>query len=141
MREHGDYLCYALSLSPDAGHRRIMEPAKANAKLANSQATPVDNESATVAAAKTGDVEAFEALVNRYERKIFRLTQHITQNTEDAQDASQEAFLKAFEHLGNSGQFAVLHLAGAHRRKSGADEAAQTPHERYFTRSGHRNRR
>jgi len=77
-----------------------MEPAKANTKLANSEATPVDNESALVAAAKAGDVDAFEALVNRYERKIFRLTQHITQNTEDAQDASQEAFLKAFEHLG-----------------------------------------
>src|SRR6185437_8072645 len=97
---HGGYLCYALSLSRDAERRQIMEPAKANAKLANSQATPVDNESALVAAAKAGDVDAFEALVNRYERKIFRLTQHITQNTEDAQDASQEAFLKAFEHLG-----------------------------------------
>ncbi|MHB8540266.1 MAG: sigma-70 family RNA polymerase sigma factor [Candidatus Acidiferrales bacterium] len=74
-----------------------MEPA--NAKLASSQATPVDNEAIYVAAAKAGDVAAFEELVNRYERKIFRLAQHITQNTEDAQDVSQEAFLKAFEHL------------------------------------------
>jgi len=74
-----------------------MEPA--NAKLAPSQATPVDNEAIYVAAAKAGDVTAFEELVNRYERKIFRLAQHITQNTEDAQDVSQEAFLKAFEHL------------------------------------------
>jgi len=74
-----------------------MEPA--NAKPANSQATVIDNESSLVAAAKAGDVDAFEALVNRYERKIFRLAQHITQNTEDAQDVTQEAFLKAFEHL------------------------------------------
>jgi len=37
--------------------------------------------------------------VGRYERKIFRLTQNITQNREDAEDAMQEAFLKAFEHL------------------------------------------
>ncbi|MHB8525187.1 MAG: sigma-70 family RNA polymerase sigma factor [Candidatus Acidiferrales bacterium] len=74
-----------------------MEPA--DAKLAPSQATPVDNEAIYVAAAKAGDVAAFEELVNRYERKIFRLAQHITQNTEDAQDVSQEAFLKAFEHL------------------------------------------
>ena len=50
-----------------------------------------------VAAAKSGDVSAFEALVNRYERKIFRLTQNITQNREDAEDAMQEAFLKAYE--------------------------------------------
>jgi RNA polymerase sigma-70 factor, ECF subfamily len=35
-----------------------------------------------------------------YERKIFRLTQNITQNREDAEDAMQESFLKAFEHLG-----------------------------------------
>lgn len=59
-----------------------------------------DNESALVAAAKAGDISAFEALVSRYERKIFRLAQHITQNTEDAEDVSQEAFLKAYEHLG-----------------------------------------
>jgi RNA polymerase sigma-70 factor, ECF subfamily len=58
-----------------------------------------DDESALVAAAKAGDVSAFETLVGRYERKIFRLTQNITQNREDAEDAMQEAFLKAFEHL------------------------------------------
>ncbi len=58
-----------------------------------------DDESALVAAAKAGDITAFETLVGRYERKIFRLTQNITQNREDAEDAMQEAFLKAFEHL------------------------------------------
>jgi RNA polymerase sigma-70 factor, ECF subfamily len=58
-----------------------------------------DDEGALVAAAKSGDVSAFETLVGRYERKIFRLTQNITQNKEDAEDAMQEAFLKAFEHL------------------------------------------
>ncbi|MGH9573770.1 MAG: sigma-70 family RNA polymerase sigma factor [Candidatus Acidiferrales bacterium] len=60
-----------------------------------------DDESALVAAAKAGDVSAFETLVGRYERKIFRLTQNITQNREDAEDAMQEAFLKAYEHLDN----------------------------------------
>src|SRR5271168_4558930 len=58
-----------------------------------------DDEGALVAAAKAGDVSAFETLVGRYERKIFRLTQNITQNREDAEDAMQEAFLKAYEHL------------------------------------------
>lgn len=59
-----------------------------------------DDESALVAAAKAGDISAFETLVGRYERKIFRLAQNITQNREDAEDAMQESFLKAFEHLG-----------------------------------------
>jgi RNA polymerase sigma-70 factor, ECF subfamily len=59
------------------------------------------DEPVLVAAAKSGDTSAFETLVNRYERKIFRLTQNITQNREDAEDAMQEAFLKAYEHLGD----------------------------------------
>jgi RNA polymerase sigma-70 factor, ECF subfamily len=59
-----------------------------------------DDEPQLVASAQTGNIEAFETLVERYERKIFRLTQNITQNREDAEDAMQESFLKAFEHLG-----------------------------------------
>jgi len=59
------------------------------------------DEPVLVAAAKAGDESAFETLVGRYERKIFRLTQNITQNREDAEDAMQEAFLKAYEHLGD----------------------------------------
>jgi RNA polymerase sigma-70 factor (ECF subfamily) len=58
-----------------------------------------DDEPLLVAAAKSGDITAFETLVSRYEHKIFRLTQNITQNREDAEDAMQEAFLKAYEHL------------------------------------------
>jgi RNA polymerase sigma-70 factor (ECF subfamily) len=52
-----------------------------------------------VAAAKAGDSAAFEELVNRYERKIFRLTMNITRNREDAEDAMQDAFLKSYTHL------------------------------------------
>src|SRR3984885_2697152 len=58
-----------------------------------------DDEAALVASAKAGDARAFEELVSRYERKIFRLTKHITQNDADAEDAMQDAFLKAFRHL------------------------------------------
>ena len=54
-----------------------------------------------VAAAKAGDAAAFEELVNRYERKIFRLTMNITGNAEDAEDAMQDAFLKSYTHLEN----------------------------------------
>jgi RNA polymerase sigma-70 factor (ECF subfamily) len=59
-----------------------------------------DDEGALVAAAKAGDINAFETLVDRYERKIFRLAQNITQNKEDAEDVMQEAFLKSYQHLG-----------------------------------------
>src|SRR5450432_419617 len=58
-----------------------------------------DDEGSLVAAAKGGDISAFETLVGRYERKIFRLAQNITQNKEDAEDVMQEAFLKSYQHL------------------------------------------
>src|SRR6266853_1407091 len=52
-----------------------------------------------VHASKNGDVVAFEELVKRYDRKLLRIAQHVTHNREDAQDAVQEAFLKAFQNL------------------------------------------
>jgi len=59
----------------------------------------VFDESALLAKAREGDLAAFNELVNRYSRKIYRLAKHITQNDEDAEDVLQETFLKAFEHL------------------------------------------
>src|SRR6266568_8184309 len=58
-----------------------------------------EDEHLLVAAARAGDAAAFEELVNRYEGKIFRLTRNITGNHEDAEDAMQDAFLKADAHL------------------------------------------
>ena len=58
-----------------------------------------EDEHLLVAAAQAGDAAAFEELVNRYEGKIFRLTRNITGNHEDAEDAMQDAFLKAYAHL------------------------------------------
>ncbi len=58
-----------------------------------------EDEHLLVAAARAGDAAAFEELVNRYEGKIFRLTRNITGNHEDAEDAMQDAFLKAYAHL------------------------------------------
>ena len=55
---------------------------------------------ALVHASKSGDVAAFEELVKRYDRKLFRIAQALTHNREDAEDVVQEAFVKAFQHLG-----------------------------------------
>lgn len=65
----------------------------------SSTAPPVFDETALLARARAGDSQAFGELVNQYERKIYRLAKHITQNDEDAEDVLQEAFLKAYEHL------------------------------------------
>src|ERR1035438_3705619 len=54
---------------------------------------------ALVARVREGDVSAYDALVRKYERQLFRIAQHITQNREDAEDVMQDAFLKAYEKL------------------------------------------
>lgn len=64
-----------------------------------SRGAEVTDEMALVHAAKRGDVGAFEQLVKRYDRNVFRIAQHITQNREDAEDVVQDAFLKAYENL------------------------------------------
>jgi RNA polymerase sigma-70 factor (ECF subfamily) len=59
----------------------------------------VNGEAAVVARARERDPAAFTELVNRYERRVFRLARHITQNVEDAEDVLQETFLRAYKHL------------------------------------------
>src|SRR6202021_1154522 len=59
----------------------------------------IPDETEVVLQARGGDAKAFSELVRRYEGKIFRLAQHITQNREGAEDVLQETFLKAYEHL------------------------------------------
>ncbi|HEY0306921.1 MAG TPA: RNA polymerase sigma factor [Acidobacteriaceae bacterium] len=54
---------------------------------------------ALVARAKTGDEAAFEQLIRQYDRQIFRIARHITQNKEDAEDIVQDTFLKAYQKL------------------------------------------
>ncbi len=49
--------------------------------------------------ARQGDVEAFTSLINKYERRIYRMARQITQNDEDSEDVLQDTFLKAYEHL------------------------------------------
>src|SRR5438270_330154 len=66
--------------------------------MAVSSQTGID-EGALVAQSRQGDTVAFGELVRRYEGKIFRLAQHVTQNREDAEDVLQETFMKAYEHL------------------------------------------
>ena len=61
---------------------------------------PISEELMLVNAARGGDVASFEKLVRKYDRNVFRIANHITQNREDAEDVVQDAFLKAFMNLG-----------------------------------------
>jgi RNA polymerase sigma factor (sigma-70 family) len=56
-------------------------------------------EAMLVAAAKRRQQGAFEQLCERSAQRILRTTLRITRNREDAEDAVQDAFLKAFTHM------------------------------------------
>src|SRR5216110_2967496 len=46
-----------------------------------------------------GDMTAFDELMIRYERQIYRVCYRFVENRDDAMDLAQEVFIKAFEHL------------------------------------------
>ncbi|BCS31822.1 RNA polymerase sigma factor [Luteitalea sp. TBR-22] len=46
-----------------------------------------------------GDVNAFEALVGRYERVLFSVAYRMLHDRDAAQDATQTAFIRAYEKL------------------------------------------
>ena len=52
-----------------------------------------------VRATLAGDRDAFDELVDRYQRPLFNMALRITGNREDALDVSQTAFLKAYDNL------------------------------------------
>jgi RNA polymerase sigma-70 factor (ECF subfamily) len=58
-----------------------------------------DEDQILIARYKHGDQAAFNALFHRHYRRIFALCYHILGNREDAEDACQEAFVKAHRAL------------------------------------------
>ena len=61
--------------------------------------SPEQAEKRQVEAAKAGQSAAFGKLSERYEQQLLRVTQRITRNREDSEDAVQEALLRAFVHV------------------------------------------
>src|ERR1700681_63992 len=50
--------------------------------------------------ARSGDSDAFRALVEQHSRSVFRLAYRMTGNEQDAEDVVQESFLRAYRQLG-----------------------------------------
>ena len=53
-----------------------------------------------VLAARKGDVEAYNRLVSRWEKRVYNYLLRVVKNREDALDLSQETFLKAYRYMG-----------------------------------------
>lgn len=60
-------------------------------------ANPTDRE--LVALAKGGDANAFGTLVRRYQRRIFRLAFHLVRTGAEAEDVTQETFVRAYQAI------------------------------------------
>ncbi len=58
-----------------------------------------ESAAALVDRAKDGDARAFEELVRRYRKRIVALTLHLTGSACEAEDVTQEVFLKAYRAL------------------------------------------
>jgi RNA polymerase sigma-70 factor (ECF subfamily) len=56
-------------------------------------------DAALVSQARTGDPDAFRALVERHARSLFGLAYRMTGNESDAEDVVQESFLRAYRQL------------------------------------------
>ncbi|MDR3340453.1 MAG: sigma-70 family RNA polymerase sigma factor [Candidatus Symbiothrix sp.] len=49
---------------------------------------------------KAGDIRAFSAILSAYQNRIFTIVMKIVENREDAEDITQEIFIKVFKSLG-----------------------------------------
>jgi RNA polymerase sigma-70 factor, ECF subfamily len=65
-----------------------------------SQSGAGEEDFALVERVLAGERRAFEPLVRRHERRIYRVVLAVLGNAEDAEEAMQDTFVKAFRHLG-----------------------------------------
>jgi RNA polymerase sigma-70 factor (ECF subfamily) len=65
----------------------------------NNPIDPAAEDLALIASVLAGDRRAFEPLVRKHERRVFRVALAVLGNVEDAEEAMQDTFVKAFRHL------------------------------------------
>lgn len=79
-----------------------------------------------VAAARAGDKRAFEALAERHAPRLGRVLVRITRNPDAAEDAMQDALVRAWQNISPlPGTLQLLHLADAHRHQRGLPHGAR----------------
>src|SRR5712671_7686940 len=84
-----------ITWSEDGAGNRAEGPAAG----ATGRALAAPDDRALIERAQSGDREAFEALVHRYDRDVLRIALNILHRPEDARDVYQESFLKIYKNL------------------------------------------
>jgi RNA polymerase sigma-70 factor, ECF subfamily len=100
-------LQFGIGAVPDFKPRIALQAAPA--KIANLLELPdrptegslsTDPDAEAVARVQNGDPDAFEDLITRHSRRVYRTLLGILGNQDEARDAMQDTFMKAFQHLG-----------------------------------------
>ena len=61
--------------------------------------TSAESDQELVERAKNGDLKAFDLLVLKYQRRVFRLISRVIKNNSEVEDVAQECFIKAFRAI------------------------------------------
>jgi RNA polymerase sigma-70 factor (ECF subfamily) len=84
-----------------------------------------------VARAKAGDRAAFDELVRKYRARVYSLALHLTGEASDADDITQDAFLKAYHKLpefeGRSEFFTWIYRITLHRALNAKRDRKRRP--------------
>jgi RNA polymerase sigma-70 factor (ECF subfamily) len=91
LRDHQRVPAGALGEQDANGSARLPADATTEARAREAEAL--------VDAARKGDPRAFEMLVKRYRHRIFALALHMTGSPSDADDITQDAFVRAFKNI------------------------------------------
>jgi RNA polymerase sigma-70 factor (ECF subfamily) len=67
-----------------------------------------DDDSKLIEGSLSGDPEAYAALVNRHQRMVRAIAFRMTGSFDDSEELAQEAFLRAYQHLGSFGGVSKL---------------------------------
>lgn len=94
--------CFRRILATGLAAAKIVHPAASESRPPLIDGEPAgfaDPDAALVAAARQGDTIAFEQLVHLHGRRVYRTVAGILGDAEEARDAMQDTFLKAFDRL------------------------------------------
>lgn len=82
--------------------------------------------------AQEGDLGAYDELIQRYQERVYATLYHMTSNHEDANDLTQEAFIKAFKALptfkGDSSFFTWIYRIAVNRAINWLKSRKNKPH-------------
>jgi RNA polymerase sigma factor (sigma-70 family) len=90
-----------MSITHDAdlsrGKERVISPSNNDQESLAKNGEPVDSQ--LVERARSGDLPAYDQLVRRYQERVYATVYHMTSNHEDANDLTQDSFIKAYRAL------------------------------------------